>query len=107
MRRSGRALLNGNAVRLDHSLPLLTDFHRDYAKLLGAKLLLTARLREASRDCNTYILVWWLASSSCTPSAGANMTDLAQSQFANASPTVMSIIASETLEGFGLCTRCI
>jgi hypothetical protein len=61
MRRSGRTLLDGNAVRLDHSLPPI-DFHPNCAKLLGAKLLLTARLRETSRDCNKHILAWWLAS---------------------------------------------
>ncbi|OSS44678.1 hypothetical protein B5807_10644 [Epicoccum nigrum] len=67
MRRGDRALLDGNAVRLDHSLPLI-DFHPTCARPLGAKLLLTVRLREASRDCNKYILAWWLASRSCTPS---------------------------------------
>lgn len=61
MRHSGRALLDGNAVRLDHSIPLI-DLHPICAKLLWAKLLLTARLRKASRDCKKYILAWWLAS---------------------------------------------
>lgn len=61
MRHSGRAPLDGNAVRLDHSIPPI-DLHPICAKLLGAKLLLTVRLRKASRDCKMYILAWWLAS---------------------------------------------